>query len=40
MFYPYPDDQLYTQSMEGSDARDNYYDPFEGTPQAWFDGVH
>jgi hypothetical protein len=40
MVYPYPDDQLYWESQEDSDARDNYYDPIPATPQGWFDGVH
>ena len=40
MVYPYSDDSLYYQSMEGSDARDNYYNPVHGTPQGWFDGIH
>jgi hypothetical protein len=40
MVYPYPDDLLYQQSMEGSDARDNYYNPVSATPQGWFDGTH
>jgi len=40
MIYPYDDDQLYWQSQEGSDARDNYYNPISATPQGWFDGTH
>ncbi len=40
MIYPYSDDPLYWQSMEGSDARDNYYTPVHATPQGWFDGIH
>jgi hypothetical protein len=40
MVYPYPDDLLYQQSMEGSIARDNYYNPVSATPQGWFDGIH
>ena len=40
MIYPYSDDSLYYQSMEGSDARDNYYSPVHATPQGWFDGIH
>ncbi len=40
MVYPYPDDPLYLESMEGSDARDNYYNPVSATPQGWFDGTH
>lgn len=40
MIYPYSDDPLYWQSQEGSDARDNYYNPVSATPQGWFDGVH
>ena len=40
MVYPYNDDPLYWESMEGSDARDNYYDPLSATPQGWFDGTH
>jgi len=40
MVYPYNDDQLYWESMEGSDARDNYYNPVSATPQGWFDGTH
>lgn len=40
MVYSYPDDLLYQQSMEGSDARDNYYNPVSATPQGWFDGTH
>jgi len=40
MVYPYSDDQLYIQSMEDSDARDNYYNPVAATPQGWFDGTH
>ncbi|MBT8380845.1 MAG: hypothetical protein KJO59_00655, partial [Ignavibacteria bacterium] len=27
MVYPYSDDQLYLDSQEDSDARDNYYNP-------------
>ncbi len=40
MIYPYSDDPLYWESMEGSDARDNYYNPVNATPQGWFEGVH
>jgi hypothetical protein len=40
MVYPYNDDPLYWESMEGSDARDNYYTPVSATPQGWFDGDH
>jgi hypothetical protein len=40
MVYPYSDDLLYIQSMEDSDARDNYYNPVHATPQGWFDGDH
>ncbi len=40
MIYPYNDDPLYWQSQEGSDARDNYYNPVSATPQGWFDGTH
>jgi hypothetical protein len=40
MVYPYSDDWLYYDSMEGSDARNTYYDPVAATPQGWFDGVH
>jgi len=40
MIYPYSDDPLYTESMEGSDARDNFYNPVHATPQGWFEGVH
>ena len=40
MIYPYNDDPLYWQSQEGSDARDNYYNPISATPQGWFDGTH
>jgi len=40
MIYPYQDDSLYYQSQEGSDARDEYYNPVQATPQGWFDGVH
>lgn len=40
MVYPYSDDQLYLDSQEGSDARDNYYNPVQATPQGWFDGTH
>jgi len=40
MIYPYDDDPLYWQSQEGSDARDNYYNPIQATPQGWFDGAH
>jgi hypothetical protein len=40
MVYPYSDDPLYWESMEGSVARDNYYSPVQATPQAWFDGDH
>ena len=40
MVYPYSDDQLYIDSMEDSDARDNYYNPVSATPQGWFDGIH
>ncbi|MCW8810160.1 MAG: T9SS type A sorting domain-containing protein [Ignavibacteriaceae bacterium] len=39
MIYPYNDDQLYWESKEGSDARDNYYSPVHATPQGWFDGT-
>ena len=38
MVYPYSDDPLYWESMEGSDARNNYYNPISATPQGWFDG--
>jgi len=40
MIYPYSDDPLYWQSMEGSDARDVYYNAANATPQGWFDGIH
>ena len=40
MVYPYSDDLLYLESMEGSDARDIYYNAINATPQGWFDGVH
>ena len=40
MVYPYADDSLYHQSMQGSDARDLYYSAINATPQGWFDGVH
>src|SRR3970040_1580365 len=40
MIYPYSDDSLYWQSMESSDARDNFYNPIHATPQGWFDGFH
>ncbi len=40
MVYPYSDDSLYYQSMEGSDARDSYYNSVHATPQGWFDGIH
>ena len=40
MVYPYNDDPLYWESMEGSDARNNYYNPVPATPQGWFDGTH
>jgi hypothetical protein len=40
MVYPYNDDPLYWESMEGSDARNNYYNPVAATPQGWFDGTH
>jgi len=40
MIYPYSDDPLYWQSQEGSEARDNYYNPVSATPQGWFDGTH
>jgi len=40
MIYPYSDDPLYWESQEGSDARDNYYNPISATPQSWFDGMH
>jgi hypothetical protein len=40
MIYPYNDDPLYWQSQEGSDARDNFYNPVSATPQGWFDGTH
>jgi hypothetical protein len=40
MVYPYADDSLYYQSMEGSDVRNNYYSPVPATPQGWFDGIH
>ena len=40
MVYPYADDSLYHQSMQGSDARDVYYSAINATPQGWFDGVH
>jgi hypothetical protein len=38
MVYPYPDDLLYQQSMEGSDARHAYYNPVAATPRGIFDG--
>ena len=38
MVYPYSDDLLYHQSIEGSDARDNYYNPIQATPRGFFDG--
>ena len=40
MIYPYSDDPLYAQSMEDSDARNNYYSPVPFTPQGWFDSFH
>ena len=40
MVYPYSDDPLYWESQEGSDARNNYYNPVSATPQGWFDGAH
>jgi len=40
MIYPYSDDPLYWDSQEGSDARNNYYNPVAATPQGWFDGTH
>lgn len=40
MVYPYPNDLLYLESMEGSDARNAYYNPVSATPQGWFDGTH
>ncbi|MBK9096983.1 MAG: Omp28-related outer membrane protein [bacterium] len=40
MIYPYSDDPLYWESQEGSDARDNFYNPVSATPQGWFDGTH
>ena len=39
MVYPYADDLLYQQSMEGSDARDQYYNPVAATPRGFFDGA-
>jgi hypothetical protein len=39
MVFPYPDDLLYQQSMEGSDARYQYYNPVAATPRGFFDGV-
>ena len=39
MVYPYADDLLYQQSMEGSDARDQYYNPIASTPRGFFDGT-
>jgi len=38
MVYPYPDDLLYQQSMEGSEARHAYYNPVAATPRGIFDG--
>ena len=38
MVYPYPDDLLYQQSMEGSEARHTYYNPVAATPRGIFDG--
>lgn len=40
MIYPYSDDLLYAQSMEDSDARNDYYSPVPFTPQGWFDSFH
>ena len=40
MVYPYSDDPLYYESQEGSDARDEYYNAVNATPQGWFDGIH
>jgi hypothetical protein len=40
MIYPYSDDPLYAQSMEDSDARNDYYSPVPFTPQGWFDSFH
>jgi hypothetical protein len=38
MVFPYADDLLYQQSMEGSDARFQYYNPVASTPRGFFDG--
>jgi len=38
MVFPYSDDLLYQQSMEGSDARYQYYNPVASTPRGFFDG--
>ena len=38
MVYPYSDDLLYTQSMEGSDARNLFYNPVQATPRGFIDG--
>ncbi|GAB4296951.1 MAG: hypothetical protein Kow0098_20640 [Ignavibacteriaceae bacterium] len=39
MIYPYSDDQLYWESMESSDARDEFYNPLSFTPQGWINGI-
>jgi len=39
MVFPYSDDLLYQQSMEGSDARYQYYNPVAATPRGFFDGM-
>ncbi len=39
MVFPYSDDLLYQQSMGGSDARYQYYNPVAATPRGFFDGV-
>jgi hypothetical protein len=39
MVFPYSDDLLYQQSMEGSEARYQYYNPVASTPRGFFDGV-
>ncbi len=39
MVYPYSNDQLYWESMEGSDARHTYYNPIQATPLGFLGGV-
>ncbi len=38
MSFPYSDDPLYQANTPDPSARNNYYGPFSGTPDAFFDG--